>query len=69
MKSLKLAAASLLLAAVFCTSACVEVFAECDQKKNQGKKTMQTTTKSDIVDTAVANGNFNTLVAAVKQPG
>lgn len=38
--------------------------ADCGKSHNKEKK-MQTLTK-DIVDTAVSNGNFNTLVAAVK---
>lgn len=59
---------SLLSLAVLGAGLATSAHADCKQSTSKKDKKMQTLTK-DIVDTAVSNGNFNTLVAAVKAAG
>lgn len=61
---------SLLMTAAVCAATSPYASADCNKPSKKGSKSMQTTNATkDIVDTAVANGDFNTLVAAVKAAG
>ncbi|MBY0552473.1 MAG: fasciclin domain-containing protein [Candidatus Obscuribacterales bacterium] len=55
--------------AVLITNIGSVAIADCDSSKKKESKSMQTTVTKDIVDTAVSNGSFNTLVSALKAAG
>lgn len=57
------------MAAALCAASSFDAYAKENSSHKKGEKSMQTTATKDIVDTAVANGNFTTLVTAVKAAG
>lgn len=58
-----------MIVAVEITNVGTVALADCDSGKKKESKSMQTTVTKDIVDTAVSNGSFTTLVTALKAAG